>query len=113
MTCKELAAVKYFAVSTEIDDGISAVSISYAERALLRCSNGDSSALCKYSDLRFLLPTSNILELWFLKAGYLINHRRRCITPANFEPQVLLNDRNNFWDVLNFNQLMVNCISDQ
>ena len=44
----------------------------------------------KYMDLRFILPTSNIVERLFSSAGYAYNDMRKALIPANLEEQIFL-----------------------
>lgn len=45
-------------------------------------------------DLQFLLATSNISEHLFSTTGNVLNNRRRSLTPANLESQILLHLHN-------------------
>ncbi len=63
--------------------------LSFATRAIKkRHISVDSSN--SYMDTRFILPTSNICERLFSKAGFALGNRRKSILPSNFELQVFL-----------------------
>lgn len=70
--------------------------LSFAQRAMKR-QKVSSFQRTKYIDIRFLLPTSNLCERLFSKAGYAFNERRRGILPSNFESQIFLNLNRDLW----------------
>lgn len=79
---------------------------SYVERALKRFKNTSGKGR-QFEDLRFLLPTSNICERLFSKAGHVLNDPRMALLPANFEVQLFLHLNRDLWSVHDFNQLKV------
>lgn len=50
-----------------------------------------------YQNTQFLLPTSNLCETFFSKAGYALGDRRRGIQPQNFEQQLFIHANAKFW----------------
>ena len=70
--------------------------ISFAERALKKRKISVNTT--GYMDTRFLLPTTNIVERFFSKAGYALGSRRKNINPSNLEMQLFLNVNRNLWD---------------
>eukprot|EP00171_Calliarthron_tuberculosum_P009436 IDg9436t1 len=55
------------------------MNLSFAQRVLKRQRVSSSVCNISYIDLRFLLPTFNVCERLFSKAGYVINDRRKAI----------------------------------
>ena len=61
----------------------------------------------KYMDLRFILPTSNIVERLFSSAGYAYNDMRKALIPANLEEQFFLKANKKYWDQKTVNFTMI------
>lgn len=72
-------------------------SLSFAEAALKKRRLQDSSQ-ASYLDLRFIVPTSNMCERLFSKAGHALSSRRMSILPSNFEAQIFLHINRNLWN---------------
>ena len=82
---------------------------SLAERALKRQKLDDTAGNqsdAKYMDLRFIVPTSNICERLFSKAGYGLDSRRQNTLPSNFELQMFLHANNDLWGIKEVNDLL-------
>ncbi len=79
--------------------------ISFAERATKKRKVQTGSKLT-FLDLRFLLPTSNLCERFFSKAGYGLSDQRRGLLPANFESQIFLNANMDYWGVSDINSIL-------
>ena len=71
--------------------------LSLLERTLKRRKMVGSAG--KYIDTRFIVPTSNMVESFFSRAGYALNDRRRSLLPANLEAQMFLLANTGFWNV--------------
>ena len=82
------------------DDGM-----SFAQRALKRQKLNDENKSGKYMDTRFCVPSSNVCELLFSKAGYVLSDRRKNITPANLESQLFLHLNSDLWGAADVNEL--------
>lgn len=73
--------------------------LSLLQRALKKrkISVGDSGRA--YMDTRFVVPTSNMVESFFSRAGFALNDRRRGLLPVNLESQMFLFANASHWDV--------------
>lgn len=65
----------------------------------------------KYMDPHFLVPTSNICERLFSKAGFCLSDRRSKILPSNFESQIFLHVNKEHWSMNDVNILCCNSSS--
>ncbi len=63
-------------------------------------------ATSAYIDLRFLLPTSNICERLFSKAGQALCKRRKGTSPVGFEQQLFLHVNFEVWDISDVNAIV-------
>lgn len=86
-------------------------SLSIVDKAKLRKremtqgrSYGSSST---YMDPHFLLPTSNMCERLFSKAGWALSERRSQTLPSNFESQMFLNINRELWGGKDVNDLVM------
>ena len=52
-----------------------------------------------FLDTRFILPTSNICERLFSKAGFALSDRRKSIHPAALEEQMFLHINSSLWNI--------------
>ena len=43
-----------------------------------------SAAVCQYNSLKFILPTADLVERFFIAAGYALNDLRERLLPAKF-----------------------------
>lgn len=77
-----------------------------AQRALKRRRTESVDCRGDYIDTRFILPTSNMVESLFSKAGYALTDRRRGIQPSNFEAQVYLHVNAHMWGVEDVSNLL-------
>ena len=57
-----------------------------------------SQKVSEYESLKFLLPTSNILERFFSSATYSFSDLRQKLLPMNLEVQLFLKVNEKFWD---------------
>ena len=57
-----------------------------------------SQKVSEYESLKFLLPTSNILERFFSSATYSFSDLRQKLLPMNLEMQLFLKVNEKFWD---------------
>ena len=73
--------------------------ISFADRILKRQKLEAQGSSTEYLDLRFLIPTSNICERLFSKAGNNFNERRMLILPINAESQMFLHLNTDLWNI--------------
>lgn len=87
-------------------------SLSYDARALLAQESNSFSGK-KYQDLRFLIPTSNVCERLFSKAGYTLGDRRMSLLPANLESQLFLHLNKDLWSVSDLNELTIETMNAQ
>lgn len=69
--------------------------LSLAERALKK-RRVDCSGI-KYVDTSFVLPTSNMVERLFSKAGFAFSDRRQGMTPVHFEALMFLHVNRSLW----------------
>ena len=71
-------------------------SSSFAERLSKRRKLGDWEPM--YIDTRFIIPTTNISEPFFSKAGYSLGKRCKSINPEKFDSQMFPDINYDFWD---------------
>lgn len=93
----------------EVEDEVSVVpeensSLTLAQKALKKRRISNST----YTDLRYILPTSNICERLFSTAGYALNDRRRGVLPVNFERQIFLHANSHLWGISDVNTAVNN-----
>jgi hypothetical protein len=74
-------------------------SIFFAEGILKKQKLEAVSSSSSYVDLKFLIPTSNICERLFSKAGFSFNQRRMSVLPINTESQMFLHLNSSLWDI--------------
>lgn len=86
--------------SSESDDRL-----SFAQRALKRQKTFGRARTQNYMDSRFLLPTSNICERLFSKAGHVLTDRRKGLSPVNLESQIFLHLNNDLWGTRDINKI--------
>ena len=60
----------------------------------------------KYLDCRFLVPTSNLMERLFSRAGYAYDDLRRKIQPIYLEQQLFLMSNKRLWDLSLVNEVV-------
>jgi len=77
---------------------------SLAERALKRRRRSIDANI--YQSVNFLLPTSNICERLFSKAGFVLSDRRKSLSPVAFEQQMFLHCNSAHWDINDVNDLV-------
>ena len=59
-----------------------------------------------YLDLRFIIPTSDIIERFFSSAGYASNDLRQRLVPATLEEQLFLKVNRRFWTQKTVNDVL-------
>jgi hypothetical protein len=74
------------------------VTLSLAQQALKK-QKLEETRESSYIDLRFLIPTSNICERLFSKAGFCLHSRRLGILPINAECQMFLHMNMDLWNI--------------
>ena len=79
--------------------------LSFVERALKRQRIPNQAYTDKYVDTRYLLATLNICERLFSRVGYVLNERRKGLTPLNLEAQIFLYMNGDLWYVHPINGL--------
>lgn len=72
---------------------------SLAERALKRRRMNAVEAHNCYVDISFIIPTSNLCERLFSKAGYALNDSRQGTLPAHFEALLLVYAYSSLWGI--------------
>ena len=79
--------------------------LSFAMRALKRqrCMNEHTKR--KYCDAQFLLPSSNLCERLFSRAGFAVSDRKRGIHLVNLEAQIFVHFNNDLWSHADVNTL--------
>lgn len=90
MTVREKEACKKLSY-TDSDGGDSSTprdgsNMSFAENALKKRKVETEQR--QYVDTRFILPTTNLVERLFSKAGYSLNKRRKSLSPDRLEMQI-------------------------
>lgn len=83
-----------FAKGTTITKRLSILQRAQKKR---KVTAGDSFK--SYMDTRFILPTSNMVESFFSRAGYALSDHRRSLLPVNLESQMFLFTNSRFWGV--------------
>ncbi len=78
--------------------------LSFAEQISNKRKVLDSNS--RYLDLRFLLPTTNIIERFFSKAGYTLDPRRRRVDPEKLEQQLFLHMNKEIWDITDVHEVV-------
>ena len=81
-----------------------ATGMSLAEKLLKKSKRNSTNP--NYMDLRFIVPTSNLCERLFSRAGYALGDRRKSISPMNFEQQIFLNANSYLWSVADLNEVV-------
>lgn len=94
---QEKASIERFSVQSVHSDNSEDDELSFADRALKRQKRSISGETTSYGDMRFLLPTSNVCERLFSKAGHVLNDRRKGLLPANLECQLFLHMNRDLW----------------
>ena len=84
-------------MSNSIQESKYVESSSFAEQLLKRRKLDDWKPM--YIDTRFIIPTSNIAEQFFSKAGYLLGKSRKPINFDTLEPQMFLHINYDLWDI--------------
>ena len=52
-----------------------------------------------YLSLKFVKPTSNMIERFFSRAKFILGQHRYAITPEHFESQLFLQANHRFWEI--------------
>lgn len=79
---------------------------SLVERATKKLRVETVGSRTGYMDTSFLVPTSNMCERLFSKAGYALADRRHSMLPGNFEAQLVLNANDDLWGIEDVKELM-------
>jgi hypothetical protein len=79
---------------TTIDDH----ELTFAERAL-KSKKQRTDTNKEYMDLKYIPPTSNIVERLFSKSKLILSDVRKSMLPANLEMLLFLKVNRNLWDL--------------
>ena len=85
------------------------MNLSFAEQVFKKTKLNDNT---EYQNLAFLLPTSNICERMFSKAGYSLTKRGKSTAPATFEQQMFLRVSQSLWDISDIAEICLLYTSD-
>eukprot|EP00171_Calliarthron_tuberculosum_P004916 IDg4916t1 len=101
LSCAQKATVStlYEGAFDEASTVVSDDELSLADRALKRRKTMGNGYSKKYVDTGFIVPTSNMVEGFFSRAGYAFSDRRRSLLPSNFEAQMFLYANASHWSV--------------
>lgn len=79
-------------------------------KRLLEATQGKETGIdiwtCKYVDLRFMVPTSNMCEVLVSVARSVLNERRVSTLPNNFECQLFVRVNQEFWRIQDVHELI-------
>lgn len=81
--------------------------LSIGERALKRRKVCNIGASKRYTDTRFICPTSNVCERFFSVAGAAIGDLRRRVHTENIESQMFLHCNMDLWGVIDVNNALI------
>lgn len=98
LTEEEKRAVSLLKTRNSVPIIPNGANLSFAEQALKKRRIGTENGAL-YMDTHFLLPTSNICERLFSKAGHALSDRRGRIMPSNFEEQIFLHVNSDLWGI--------------
>ena len=70
----------------------------YAEDRLRAKRAKPECVQAQFMNCKFLLPTLNLLEMFFSSAGFAFNDYRKSFLPTNLEMHLFLKSNNRFWD---------------
>jgi len=98
LTQDEAEAVRRFR-TPRVDIEEPAHEVSTLANELLRANRRRSDdAPSEYADLRFILPTSNVVERLLSVAKYILTYSRKHMHPINFETVIFLRTNRSYWD---------------
>lgn len=78
--------------------------LSFAEQFLKNRKFSVEHSL--YIDTRFVLPTTNLVERLFSKAGHSLSSRRESLSPGRFEMQMFTYVNSGLWDISDVNAII-------
>lgn len=81
--------------------------ISFADQIVKKRRMEISGEGVGYMQTLFLLPTSNIVERLFSKAGWALSDRRSRLSPEHFEQQIFLFLNSKYWNQTDINSILV------
>ncbi len=87
-----------------VDDEDDQASLSFAEKALNK--RKISHSVDVYLDTRFIMPTTNLVERFFSKAGMAFSKWRKSLAPASLEIQMFLHYNAELWGVEDVHAIM-------
>lgn len=80
--------------------------LSFAEKVLKTKALKYVWQVSGYMDVRFLGPTSNICEILFSVAGFMLDERRRAILQVNFKSRGFLNPNSDLWNHIDISKVV-------
>ena len=100
LTPNEVASLQKLRVAIQTDVSQSQIPVENDDFAsiCLKKRKTNKVSIQEYSDCRFLLPTSNILERFFNSAGESFNDYWQHLLPRNLEMQLFLKVNRDFWN---------------
>ena len=108
----QVRSVKHLQITANPPGNIDDKSISFAERVLKKQKLQSHASTSEYMDMRFLIPTSNICERLFSKAGFTLNDRRMAILPVNAEAQMFLHLNMDLWNIDTIREIIAKSTKD-
>ena len=78
--------------------------LTLAQRARKRRKINEENTSSQYLDVRFIFPSSNIVERFFSKAGYVFDDHRKRLLPQHLEAQLFLHI-NDDWGLNEINEI--------
>lgn len=108
LSFSEECAVQVFAKKLDpvFDESSSSMDKSIISRAFKRQKAEVMNLATGYDDVRYVLPSSNLCERLFSKAGYAINSRRMATLPSNIESQVFLFANCSYWTIADVSAIL-------
>lgn len=103
----ERISIESLLIPSECDETVVEDGHSFAKQSLKKARLRLSGQKSSYLSLDFILPTSNICERLFSKAGYAIGDRRKALIPQNFESQIFLHSNADLWGVSDLSDLHI------
>ncbi|RHY83326.1 hypothetical protein DYB35_008659, partial [Aphanomyces astaci] len=98
LTTAEKAALVMFLLDPDSVAGPS-TPLSYADELLAPKRRRMGPTASKYCCLKFVLPTSNLVERLFSVAKYILTDHRKHMHPVNFEMIIFLRANASYWNV--------------
>lgn len=71
-----------------------------------RPKNDLVKSLYSYGNSRYIVPTSNLCDRFFSKAGYALNSRRMSVLPSNIGAQMFFQANRESWNVADVSKIV-------